>query len=355
LPKVLESLALAALLVALAGFPAELFNSTYEENEARIQRRLPKLLRRLAPDSEAAAKPALVVIFFAVSATFTALVDPGFNLGWSGATTFTGFAIAIPLTVAVNACLAELYKRRTAKEAGRFQVVRAALLVAVVLTAMSRLVHFVPGYVYGLIAGFSKSRKASESQEAKSILAGAAGVFALSVAAWIGWGRYAAVALGPHASHGAAIAGAVLAQLAALGVTSLVFGLMPFTFMEGYSLRTWSLRAWIAVYAVAAFSFALVLIRSNNELLTTHQTPAGLLEPFILFGVFGVLSVLFWLYFRLHPSPEEAEKGQDAEKGPGAEKGRASAAEAAGRRTAPSEAERADAGGARTRSADSRS
>jgi hypothetical protein len=29
-------------------------------------------------------------------------------------------------------------------------------------------------------------------------------------------------------------------------------------------------------------------------------------EPFILFAIFGVASVLFWLFFRLHPSPENA-------------------------------------------------
>ena len=56
--------------------------------------------------------------------------------------------------------------------------------------------------------------------------------------------------------------------------------------------------------------FALVLIRNNRDVLQEHNLPVAFAEPFILFAVFGVLSVLFWLYFRLRPSPENA--AQDA-------------------------------------------
>ena len=185
-------------------------------------------------------------------------------------------------------------------------MITLALLVALVLTVMSRLVHFVPGYVYGLIAGFAGNADTIQVPGAKSVLAGAACVFGLSVVAWILWGKYDGVALDPHASHGEVIIGAVLAQLAILGITSVVFGLMPFTFMDGYRLRTWNLASWIGVYGLAASWFALVLIRNNRDVLQNHNLPVAFTEPFILFAVFGVLSILFWLYFRLRPSPENA-------------------------------------------------
>ena len=111
---------------------------------------------------------------------------------------------------------------------------------------------------------------------------------------------------GPHASHAQVILGAVLAQLTTLGIMSVVFGLMPFKFMDGYSLRTWHLAAWIGVYAIAASWFALVLIRNNPDLLQQHHLPAAFAEPFILFATFGILSILFWLYFRLRPSLDSA-------------------------------------------------
>ncbi len=320
LPKVLESLVLGALLVALVGFPAELFNRTYEENESRIRRRLPGRPGRHARETSVSGKPLTVVFFFAVAAGFTALVDPTFDLGWTGATVFAGFAAAIPVAMAVYAYPVEWYQRRASKVAGRFRVIATALVVAASLTAMSRLVHFVPGYVYGLIAGFAASRRLPESLKAKSVLAGAASVFGLSVVAWIMWGDYMA-ALGPHASHAEVIIGAVLAQLTALGITSLVFGLMPFTFMDGYSLRTWNTPAWIGIYAVAASWFALLLIRNNSDLLHKHQEPGTFAEPLILFAVFGILSVLFWLYFRLRPSPENA--GKDPPPGSEAARGQA--------------------------------
>jgi hypothetical protein len=184
----------------------------------------------------------------------------------------------------------------------------SALGVAILLTVMSRLVHFVPGYVYGLIATFAATRQLSKPQKAKSVLAGTACVFGLSIVAWIVWGKYYAAARGPHASHIEVIAGAVLAQLAILGIMSVVFGLMPFKFMDGYSLRTWNLRGWIAVYVVAASWFVLVLIRNNPVLLQQHHLPVAFAEPFILFAIFGVLSFLFWFYFRLRPSPGGAAK-----------------------------------------------
>jgi len=306
LPKVLESLALGALLVVLVGLPAELFNQTYEENEARIRRALTGMTHWKARGTGSVARPWSVFVFFAVATAFTALVEPTFDFGWIGATVFAGFVVAIPLTMADYAYPAEWYERRASKITGRFRVIALALVVAASLTAMSRLVHFVPGYVYGLIAGFTATRTLSKSQKAKSVLAGAVCVFGLSVVAWILWGKYDAVAEGSHASHAEAIIGAVLAQLAILGITSVVFGLMPFKFMDGYRLRTWNLAGWIGVYAVAAFWFALVLIRNNRDVLQSHSLPVAFAEPFILFAVFGVLSILFWLYFRLRPSPENA-------------------------------------------------
>ena len=242
-------------------------------------------------------------------------MEPTFDLGWTGATVFVGFAAAIPLTAAAYAYPVEWYQRRASKITGRFRVIALALVVAASLTAMSRLVGFVPGYVYGLIAGFAAPRKLSRSQEAKSVLAGAACAFGLSVVAWITWGEYAAMARGPHSSHAAVVIGAVLAQLTTLGITSVVFGLMPFRFMDGYSLRNWNLAGWIGIYAVAASWFALVLIRNNRDLLQTHHLPAGFAEPFILFAVFGILSTLFWLYFRLRPAPENAADEQPVPQG----------------------------------------
>jgi hypothetical protein len=96
---------------------------------------------------------------------------------------------------------------------------------------------------------------------------------------------------------------------------SVVFALMPFKFMDGYTLRTWNPVAWIGVYAVAASWFALVLIRNNRDLLQQHHLPVAFAEPLILFAVFGILSVLFWIYFRLRPSPDSAAEEEPVPRG----------------------------------------
>jgi len=283
-----------------------LFNQTYEENEDRIRRGLSRVTHRKARGTGSVDNPWAVFVFFGVATVLSALVDPTFDFGWTGVILLVGFVVAIPLTTAAYAYPAEWYQRRASKIIGKFQVITLALLIALVLTVVSRLVDFVPGYVYGLIAGFAAKRKLSPSQKAKSVLTGVAWVFGLSVVAWIMWGKYAAVALDPNASHAEVIIGAVLAQLTLMGITSVMFGLMPFTFMDGYWLRKWNLAGWIGVYALASSWFALVLIRSNPDILQKHHLPVAFAEPFILFAVFAVLSILFWLYFQLHPSPENA-------------------------------------------------
>jgi hypothetical protein len=98
-----------------------------------------------------------VFTFFAVATVFAALVDPTFDFGWTGATVFVGCAVAIPLTMAAYSYPAEWYQRRASKVTGKFRTITLALLIALVLTVMSRLVHFVPGYVYGLIVGLPQS------------------------------------------------------------------------------------------------------------------------------------------------------------------------------------------------------
>ena len=107
------------LLVVLVGFPAELFNRTYEENEARIRRGLSRMTHRKARESGSAAQPWAVFVFFAVAAVFTALVEPTFDFGWTGAIVLVGFAIAIPLTMAAYAYPAEWYQRRVSKVSTR--------------------------------------------------------------------------------------------------------------------------------------------------------------------------------------------------------------------------------------------
>jgi hypothetical protein len=317
LPVVLQALILGVFLVALVGFPAELFNKTYEEHEAEIHRwfrgfRLPGTRRPgLSPGQQ-------IVVFIVLAAAFTTLVDPSFDFGWTGVTLLAGFIVAIPATTFAYALPAERYQRNASAIGGRFRVIAPVLIVAILMTLMSRLINFVPGYVYGLIAGYValKNRQLSKSQQGRSILAGATYVLGFSLLAWMIWGTYRSTADSPAGSHAAVILGAVIAQLVALGIQSLVFGLMPFRFMDGYRLRQWNPLIWAGAYALAAFWFALILIRNNHDLLARHHPPDAIAKPFVLFAVFGALSVAFWLYFRLRPEPPDESGDADNEAAP---------------------------------------
>jgi hypothetical protein len=314
--SILKSLALAALLVVLVGFPAEIFNSTLEENYAEVQgwfRRLrppARLLRRLRlpPLAQFAA-------FCAVAALLSALVDPELIFhehGWAGKglLLFVGFVVAIPVTTLVFAAPAEGYLRQVSGVAGQLRALPLALVIAAVFVVVSQAGHFVPGYVYGLIAGYAvlQGRKVKDEYEGRAVLIGAALVFALGLLAWLGWEPIRIKAAGAHPAEWVLILDSILSLTVILSLQAIVFGLMPLKFLPGAKLRQWSLRAWIALYGTAAFFFVHLLLL-NTEPVTNAQHLHAVATTIALFIVFAIFSTAFWAYFRYRPENVDQEPG----------------------------------------------
>ena len=316
--SILKSLGLAALLVVLVGFPAEIFNSTLEENYAEVQgwfRRLrppARLVRRLRlpPLAQFAA-------FCAIAALLSALVDPEVIFhehAWAGKglLLFVGFVVAIPVTTLVFAAPAEGYLRQVSGGAGRLRALPLALVIAAVFVVVSQAGHFVPGYVYGLIAGYgvAQGRKLKGEYEGRAVLIGAALVFALGLLAWIGWEPIRIKAAGAHPAEWVLILDSILSLTVILSLQAIVFGLLPLKFLPGGKLRQWSLRAWIALYGTAAFFFVHLLLL-NTEPVTNAQHLHAVTATITLFVAFAVFSTAFWAYFRYRP--EDVEQEPEAE------------------------------------------
>jgi len=324
--SILKSLGLAALLVVLVGFPAEIFNSTLEENYAEVQgwfRRLrppARLVRRLRlpPLAQFAA-------FCAIAALLSALVDPEVIFhehAWAskGLLLFVGFVVAIPVTTLVFAAPAEGYLRQISGGAGRLRALPLALVIAAVFVVVSQAGHFVPGYVYGLIAGYgvAQGRKLKGEYEGRAVLIGAALVFALGLLAWIGWDPIRIKAAGAHPAEWVLILDSILSLTVILSLQAIVFGLLPLKFLPGGKLRQWSLRAWIALYGTAAFFFVHLLLL-NTEPVTNAQHLHAVTATITLFVAFAVFSTAFWAYFRYRPEdveqePEAEEQEKEKEK-----------------------------------------
>src|SRR5262249_34583363 len=151
----LGQLALAALavvaMIPLLAFPFQLFNSTLEENYDEVRgwfNLQPRTYERLHARRQAIE---LTVLLIASGILYGALSpDFGFNrtaavicLALSAAVLTSGAGFSLPTLLLV---------RERMSEWGRLRVLPGTILVAAFTVGLSRLLHFQPGYVYGLIA-----------------------------------------------------------------------------------------------------------------------------------------------------------------------------------------------------------
>lgn len=102
---------------------------------------------------------------------------------------------------------------------------------------------------------------------------------------------------------------AVSAGLATIfvgGLEGLLFELVPLRFLRGERVYKWRRSAWFILFSAAAFCFAFILLNpATGYLGSTRISP--LVPAVMLFVSFGVVSVLFWAYFRFRKArPAEA-------------------------------------------------
>lgn len=305
--RALVCLGLAVLLMLLIGFPAQLFESTFEQNEARITAALTRGRRR-GPRRALPRPPRWVgFIGFVIFATVLyGLTDPNFGRDLQQTMLdAVGFAVALPLVTLAFEVPAELYSRRVGRQRSHLRTVPAAMVIAVACAALSFAGNFQPGYIYGLIAGFAtlKSRTLSRDEEARAVLLGAAVIATIVLVCWVVWDSLDTVLATGSAGIGRHVADAVLATTVVVGVQALAFQLLPLTFMDGHSIVVWNKAWWRGIYTLAVFALLFVAFspRTRNDTLDVQVT--GMI---VLFAAFGLASLAFWASFRYTPESRSA-------------------------------------------------
>lgn len=313
-----ENLLLAALLGLLMVFPAQIFNSTYEENHGRVDAALRKLRpgRRTANVRAAETRTRRVAVFAAAvlaGSVIGGFLDPGFGANTPSISLVIGILLSVFVAVGLAAYAARTYRGAT-HHAGPWMLhaVPSALVIAVLCVVISRLVHFEPGYLYGVIGGatftVALGRRDEGRAEVMVVLAG----LALALGAWVGFGLVVGSANGTDPSIGVLVADSFLASLFIGGIEGLLFGLVPLRFLPGYRIKGWSWTVWIVLTGVVTFVFANVLLRPDAGYLGRSTGQSAMLT-YGLFVAFAVASVLFWLWFRFRPGPSEEGKDEQSE------------------------------------------
>jgi hypothetical protein len=346
-----SSAAIAAGVVVLMPFPSALFNSTLQEHYAEVTAAVARFrgwlahllalgfarLRRAvanarsrrrpvaaeaakaaeAPEAAGADAPARAAVdapasrftldeafwrsplgigsFVLVSALLNGLLDPTFGLALESVATFLGLALGLGILLLAFA-VPHFIGARSLKVGLIARALPGTLLIAVACVLISRMANFQPGYLYGLIVGFTFSRELSRAESGKLEAVAAACALGLAVAAWL------LLPVVRSGDPGATAFGAILLQTAfasvvTAGLEAAAISMMPLSFLPGERVRAWNRRAWIALLGIATFAFCHILLNPSSGYLA-DATRTSLFTMVWLLVLFGGGSVLFWAYFR---------------------------------------------------------
>ena len=240
----------------------------------------------------------------AVAALISSFLDPALTVSFRSLATFLGFLVALVVVLVSFELPGLLLHRRLTGEMGRLRVLPGALVIAAVFVLVSRLTALQPGYVWGVVLGVIFLRTVSEIDEGREQAAGALWTLMVAVAAWLalGWLRGATGTVGSFTGH---VAETALAAIVVSGLEAVAIGLLPFRFMPGAAVYTWSRSAWVILCGASLFAFFHILVGPTTGYLSTLSAPAWITAMGV-FAAFGAFTVAFWAWFRFRPAPEPA-------------------------------------------------
>jgi hypothetical protein len=310
-----EAAGLALLVVLVMPFPAELFNRTLEGNLDRIRagvRRIPllgSLVRAEAPASAGSASRSLgAVVFILAAGLLYGFLNPSFGPDLRSAVAFAGIVLALGAVTWLQGLPLRAAHRAASPDGsdrGQIHAAFGTLVVAAACVLISRVTGFLPGYLYGLVIGYRFARELDAGAEARSLASAAWWMLGLALVCWLMLNAVRATGVVDTAAG--QIMATILGTVTVAGIEGIVFGLVPLRFLPGEPIFRWSRMSWGAAYGIGLFAFVWIILDPNNGFANATDQ-AGFVTAAALFVGFGVVSALFWAYFRLRPSVVAASR-----------------------------------------------
>lgn len=291
---------LSFLLIFLIGLPAIAFNSALKEHHHRLasKGRIRNLLDRTESWLEDRHPIDILMLFSVVGAVLYALDDPTFGLNASTVAEIVGFCGAIIVTTVVTEVGRGLYVHRRFQKIGDLRAFPIGLAVAVVFDIFSRLSHFEPGYVFGIMAAIVFRVRPTTEEDGRSILHASIWLFVVAALGWLAYGPVNSAVVDGNHSFGLLVLESLLSYVWVCGLQSLFFGLIPVRNMDGKSIFDWSRAAWTALYVVVTFVLVQFIIHPSaaGYGANSHTALGPLLAIFI---VSAVAALAFWTYVHI--------------------------------------------------------
>ncbi len=295
---VVQNLVLAALLILLIAFPAEMFNSTLLTHYEEIQNwRLLRGFRGVRAWLSALPSGAVLGAFAVGGSVLYSLLSPDFGWNRASLVLVLGMLVALLVVSVSYDVIRASYMRRRFGYPSRLRAQAMGLAVGMLLVLASRLGDFLPGYLYGVFTALVFARTPSDRQDGEGLAFSSVllGVFALG--AWFAWVPVRDAATEPGANLAVLVLDAALACLWVAGLGAIVFGLAPIRFFYGEQVKRWSTWGWWAIYGIGMLLFVHTLLHPARGFYgKTEDTNLG--KVLAIFISFAIFSILFWGYYR---------------------------------------------------------
>jgi hypothetical protein len=304
------SAAAAAVLLVLLAFPAQIFNATLQDHyeEVRGWFHLRRPLSEVVKDVN---QRLLFPIFLVGGGALFALITPDFGFNRSTLALVLGLGIAVAVVTVGFAGPSFVYFLRTYRDRGQILVMPGSVVVAGGCVLVSRLLHFEPGYLYGLLAIFVFHHETDKKTDGKLAAVSALLVMVLALAVW--FARIPLTGLDQRNPSFLALVGeAALGGAFVIGVESVLVGLLPMNFLDGSRIKAWNSYAWAGLFLLGLFTAVEVLIQPGTGYVG-HTSAAGRFTVLSLYLVFCAISFGFWAYFRFRTKAEAHEEELDTE------------------------------------------
>jgi DNA-binding beta-propeller fold protein YncE len=301
---VARSVGIMLFLMLLLGAPTPIFNSTLSANrkliERWVRRRRPRWMRSRGPLSAAGSGikrfsitwPGLFA-YLGLATLLYSFLDPNFP-GKNAAETFGTTLFGIAVGTALSQVPGELYVRRKYGQGGKVRVALWTLGLAAACVLITRLTAVEPGYVYGIIGGFTFAAVLNADDKGRMVFRGVSILLAAGFVAW--FVRVPFQAGGSVTGDGAAVVDKLLGRMFVSAVEACAIGLIPLRYLEGEELFSWNRARWAVLWALSLLLFAHVILYPVSSF-EPNPSATGLWTIGITVVVYSTLAVGFWAFF----------------------------------------------------------
>ncbi|MCH7953362.1 MAG: hypothetical protein IIC25_05690, partial [Chloroflexi bacterium] len=308
---IMTNIVLGGITLVLMLLTAEIFNQTLEENEPEIKRWFGRVskpvkglfgffgyLGGLITDGRGIAGLLAPIVLLALAALLYGLEEPGYGINNQSVVIFVSFLAAFAVLTYVYDG-GQLLMTNSYGIPGSIRLFPAGIFVALFCIAVTRILGFQPGIIYGFIAAHTliAGSVISRSQEGRQILFPALVLLTVCAAAFLLLAPARELATG-NDSLWASIPEGIAVGIFVGGLEGLFFQMVPIKWMDGHRLWSWNKLVWLGVTGAVAFLFWHVLLNAQRQSYDalSDTTPAIALTLMVLCFV---TTLVMYVFFRI--------------------------------------------------------